>query len=56
MARLNALFTTKESCIELTRWERIITAMDIFNKVVIIIIKPVKHEGGELLILQRLAN
>ena len=30
--------------------------MNILNEIVIIIIKPVKHEGGELLILQRLAN
>ena len=30
--------------------------MDVLNEVVIVIIKPVKHEGGKLLILQWLAN
>ena len=30
--------------------------MDVLNEIVIIIIEPVKHKGGEVLVLKRLTN
>lgn len=46
----------KEARIELTTRERILSTMDVLNEIVIIIIEPVKHKGGEVLVLKRLTN
>ena len=36
--------------------ERILSTMDVLNEIVIIIIKPVKHKSGEVLVLKRPTN